>query len=466
MGDKLDLQAQEFGFNSVDDLKTYALGMVENAKSIGPFEGLAKTALFSAVPGFLGGSPSAALQGWQARHPVATAIGTIGGMAVPYVGAAKALSMTKVPGAIQNALKIGDKSNAFTRGATTALSYDIPIEAGRLATGAVLGQPVAQAFGGDYQGLLPSAEEAVMNVGAGAIIGGGLGMFASSGRSFIKEAGATAGLPINKQAPYQSQAKEIQGLIAEGKLTESRGRLALNELRDKIFAAEPQASAVFGNEVKGSPLGTQADLGVKVNREKKTIYALEGKNQGIIDILNRQILKVIDNPKHMTKKLTSSEKPGSKEVHFSKVSPVLSADNPNWMFDVGNPRVVTINQERSNLRPVLDKIERGLDKVDDNYFMGYDPVQKLYLLARKLPKNGKHLTDKTSKVGDPFVVMFKTDKPENFIPGIKGFKAQQTRADSFMDDGVLKTELSKNYLHPDTKEPLVVPIHGIGRAHV
>ena len=211
-------------------------------------EGLAGSFLHGMGPGMLGVKPGGALQAWQHENPWATLGAEVGGMMVPYAGWAKA--STSVPRLGDAIRRIeGSSSGPVARGFAKEVVRFAPFEAGRVAGGALIGEDVAAAVGGQYVGVWDQMGEAGLNTALAGGFGAAGALLSGAGQAVMKRRGITPGADLG--APLQHQIRQVREKIASGALPENSIPLAeagINRLQRQVW---DESAPVFAKDPEG-----------------------------------------------------------------------------------------------------------------------------------------------------------------------------------------------------------------------
>lgn len=202
-----NLLSQDSGF------KPYSGGYLDN---------FARSALWEMGPGLVGVQPPLNLERWQAENPGSAFASGMLGLAVPYLGWAKATTGTgRIATHVNRWMnKAAPLSNMGSMPIRTAAAREIirfaPLEAARVATAPILGPAFEREFGGEYRGAWDVAQSAASDLVLGGAVGGIFGGLSAYGRKLQKKRGIRTGADLN--APLQVQLRQMRQAWDEGKV--------------------------------------------------------------------------------------------------------------------------------------------------------------------------------------------------------------------------------------------------------
>lgn len=334
------------------------------------FENLAKSLTWNSTLGLFGlDNPDEDVQEWEAENPKAAFISQVAPLAA---GTAKAASMlakgtrygkwARGLASVENTAKAPFLSRLGSEAALLA-----PIEVGRQAIGLGLQTANPEWEGGS---LGERATEALVDIGAGGVLAGGLGWIASGGKR----------IRVPKQFADISSKNSWQQ--------------NLRNARAKIGTVEPELEGELNNTILG--------LERRIREESRDymIGELEGSEKW----------KALNSVLRGTNSVRSRAFSPNKEIGFKSLSELertvgeLKGNGTlteDWLEYVQFPRLVSAQGKKAITR--LDNtIQGNLAEVGNGWRLGKEK-DGLYVIARK-----------TGKEGNWFVA--KTDDPAHFIP--------------------------------------------------
>ena len=366
-----------------------------SSDSLGRWLGNAVTnAFWQMGPGLVGVKEPFELSRWQAENPTSSMVSSMLGLAVPYLGWARATSGVGALGRTVGGLmeRVAPISGMASMPVRTAAAREIirfaPFEAGRVALAPALGPAFEDTFGGDYQGVGDVARGAGTDLVLGGALGGIFGGLSAYGRKVIKRRGIRPGANLN--SPLQQQLREINQVIARG-------------------AVDPEKMAV----VEGAK-----------NRIKNLIVeesAPEGRYFEDEELNNS--LGQLFTPKAKTKfrvgKLTS------KNLYRSRaILDTLESFPEDWQQFVKFPRIVQSRLTGDRVKNA--KNEKAVKGMLSRLRNGNESVRWEYVKSENTFVVGKKLTDTDW-------IVFKTDSPGVFLPEEEAWKEamEKTSAATF-----------------------------------
>lgn len=344
-------------------------------------EGMIGSAVWSAGPGMIGVEPGGNLARWQAENPLSSVGGQFAGMLAPY-GAALKVSNRFVPWK-----KLVDKAaspaqlqrNPFLAGAARETARWAPFEAALVGTGALVGDQVAEATGGQARDFSENALAGAINVGLGAGIGGGLQKLGQVGQAALKRRGVTPGANIN--ALPQVQIRQVREALAAGNVAPEMAELAqggINRLRRRVLRENPPENRFYN--LRDTDLSTQLNNAIAPGQKGRA-----WNSRKIEDFQGTQAESVL------------------------KAVGTLPED---WEAYARFPRVL-VPRASKNTQKVRENTE-ALDKKVKELFSGQSQsLDGKPLRWKALPEEGMF---SIAKKTDDGWLTFQTDSPGRFLP--------------------------------------------------
>lgn len=348
--------------------------------------GFAKSALES-IPELIGITPSQGTIDFRQDNPVTGFISQLAGFAVPYAGWFKA---SKLISPLERTIaKIGDlEKTPFTTGAARELTRYAPFEVGRLATSQVVGDE-------SFDSML--ADTAISLAAAGGIGGIFTGIGAAGARRTARKAlipGVDIGLPI------QLQMRQISKMIPD---------------------APPELKPRLGYKLEDLRRESRAESLGKIG---KYLAPLEGDLKGDRTKSINRLFRNQSGKTVLQRRFVEAQGDFSKKAEWKAEASL--AGLPESFEDLGQFfRHISFRGTgkipKAKASEIDHAITRNLESIGDNWYIGKEADDGLFVLARKT-KGAPGKADP----GDSWV-LFKTDQPGTFAKTPQKWIAAQTK---------------------------------------
>lgn len=356
--------------------------------------GFVKSAL-SAIPESFGAPPMAGVPEFRQENPAGGLLSNLTGAAVPFAGAAKlAETIPAYKGFVEGAEAMG--KGPVSKGALKSAATYAPLNAAQAA---------GQLSQGEDQKNVGT--EAAINLGLEAGFGA-LGGIVTAGGRVIDPATRIAKDLTSLKGPAQQKIEELNTLISSGKLAPDQLSLAKNRLYNLEMDIRTE---------KYDPY----------NRGVKAVEELE--NGGRVQDLNRIFNESNSKGQVRTSLLFGSGLGNSAFKSGDLADSVSKAAGLTGNYEaVSMPRYVGFQQGADNMAKKIEddfRIRAGFTSVDGSTYMGREK-DGLYIMARKITGDLGNATDK-----DEWVV-WKTDQPGRFVPGMQDYVNRDLARTAFM----------------------------------
>lgn len=351
--------------------------MNQNQDELGYLEGFAKNAMWSVGPSMVGVAPTENLTRWQIENPGSDFVSSMLGFAVPYAGWARATSGTNaLARGVQNAMnRAAPLANMGTNPVSTAAVREIvrfaPLEAARVASAPVLGPMFEENFGGEYRGAWDVAKSATTDLVLGGAIGGIFGGLSAYGRKLQKKRGLRPGADLN--APLQIQLRQMNDAVKNGQVTAESLEIvnaAKNRVKRNIVEESAADNKYFGN--------------AEVNKELGQLFTPKAKTRYRVGKINSKAL-----------------------FRSDRIASVLEEFPEDWEAYAKFPRIIqsrrTGNAEKNlkNDKATLELLNKLPNGGGGTRWQWVDS-ESTFVVSKKLT--------------DTDWLVFKTDKPDMFLP--------------------------------------------------
>jgi hypothetical protein len=343
----------------------------------GWLDNFARSALWSMGPGLVGVEPPLNLERWQAENPGSAFGAGMLGMAVPYLGWAKATTAPTTVGRFMGRAmeRVAPAANMATTPVRTAAMREVvrfaPLEAARVASAPVLGPAFEQEFGGHYRGAWDVAASAGTDLVLGGALGGIFGGLSAYGRKHIAKRGIRSGVNLN--APLQVQLRELRKVWESGAIDASQESLyqgGVNRLKKAIVEETAPKDSYFSTP--------------ELNERLSPLFTPKAKTKLRVGKINSQNLFQRD-----------------------RILDALENLPEDWQAYTKFPRIVqarktgNLNKNAKNQKAVDDLIGK-LPNGGRSVRWDWLPEENTFVVAKKLT--------------DTDWLTFKTDKPDMFLP--------------------------------------------------
>lgn len=380
------LEQQKSPFTAQGQSQNPAYTPAGSKEGLGWAEGFAKSALWGLGPDMVGVKPTGDLLEWREENPWSSFGSQAIGMAIPYAGWASATAripqMARAVNAVASAPRIAQ--SPFAAGAAREVVRFAPLEAARIAGNFFGGDTVAEWTGGRNAGVGAAAIEGGLNLALGGAIGGAIPSLASMVGNKIQARGITPG--ADTAAPFQVQMRQVIDSLNQGKVKpefEGAAWAGVNKLRNRIVEEVPSA----GQFVRGEDAAPFNDL-------------FNPRNSG----------------KFGSSRLDTLRDP--------KAASWMEQNLPqNWEAFAQYPRMLRpknysdSGKAESSRKALQDKI-KTLGNGDNFSRWAYLPDEKKFVVGKNM--------------GEDSWLIFKTDKPEIFLPKEARFSDAINRFDAKM----------------------------------
>ncbi|WP_417436434.1 hypothetical protein [Idiomarina abyssalis] len=375
------LQAATGGKNPLSPINS-------QADELGYLEGFAKNALWSAGPSMVGVAPKENLVRWQMENPGSDFVSGMLGMAGPYGAYAKATTgSTKFAKGVQNWMnKVAPKADMASAPVKTAAAREIvrfaPFEAGRVLAAPVAGPGMENMFGGEYKGAWDVAGSASVDLVLGGAIGGIFGGLGAYGRKHIQRRGVRPGADLN--APLQIQLRQMNQALKEGKIDPEKLDVlqgAKNRIKREIIEESAHEGRYFSE--------------ARVNKDLGELFQPKSKTRVRVGKLGSSAL-----------------------FRSDRIAQVMQDLPEDWEAFAKFPRIVqsrrtgdAAKNKRNDetVKKMLGKLKNG----DANTRWDWIESESTFVVSKKLT--------------DTDWMVFKTDKPDMFLPEQAAWKTALER---------------------------------------
>lgn len=363
---------------------------------------------------WIGIDPSYAVERWRTQNPVASGVVGLGVTMVPYVGWAGATRKAGWLAKAMDAAGTAEKVGVLGAAGREAIRW-APLEAGRLATAAAVGD----------KPLSDTLWDSAVSLGLGGAIGGGAQFLRNFGRQTAALRDLIPG--FDETLPVTLQLRKVQGIAENEALSpEVKNRLTGAITRMRSIVREDLTDGSYVGNLPSGASRRAVDRLFRVNFEPSTQ-------------LRRQRFITTNNPEIGFP---------SREAWETEAKKIFG--RADFEADVQYPRLNTALQAKGAffLQTAVDK---NLARISSNTWVQRETNNGLYVFARKIEG-----APNKAAAGDKWAI-WKTDRPGVFMPEYERFKNVMTDASRWYTPPATRAKTGLQLIDEATRLKKILP---------